>query len=167
MRMIRTLTCLSVLLFVVGGGDSPAGENSSLAGAGKHGGESSNKQSAAERLAGTYVSDRAAAIAFWESTGQYNADKLKSLGSSSGKSELTYQGSTRTTIIDGEVSTHEFAIVDSDPNHVTIAAQWSAEEQAPMGEDSDIERIEFTHDSLWLGKAQSSMDRSEETFVRK
>ena len=168
MRMIRTLTCLSVLLLlVVGCGDSRTGENASDAGASKQGGESSNEQSPAERLAGTYVSDRAATIAFLESTGHYDADQLKSLGSSFGKTQLTYQGNTRTTVINGEVSKHQFEIVDSGPDHVTIESKWSPEERALMGEDSETERIEFTSDGFWLGKSQIPMDRFKEKFVRK
>lgn len=167
MRLIRTLTCLGVLLFVVGCGDLHTGENTSDAGADKHGGESLNEQSAAERLAGTYVSDRAATIAFLESTGHYNADQLKSLGSSFGKTQLTYQGDTRTTVINGVVSRHPFAIVDSGPDHVFIESTWSPEERALMGEDSETERIEFTSDGFWLGKLQVPMDRFKEKFVRK
>jgi len=120
MRMFRTLTCLSVLLCAVGCGDSPTVENLSDAGAGMQGGKSPIKQSPAERLAGTYVSDRAASIAFLESTGHYDADKLASFGSVFGKMEITYRGDTRTTVIDGQVAQHKFTIVDSGPNHVTI-----------------------------------------------
>jgi hypothetical protein len=168
MSVLRPVICLSVsLLLVVGCGGSPTGENSSDAGIVKQDGDSSNKQSPAERLAGTYVSDRAATIAFLESTGHYDADQLQSLGSSFGTTQLTYQGDTRTTVINGEVSTHQFAIVDSGSDHVSIESKWSPQERALMGEDSETERIEFTSDCFWLGKSQIPMDRFKEKFVRK
>lgn len=167
MRMFRTLTCLSVLLCAVGCGDSPTVENLSDAGAGMQGGKSPIKQSPAERLAGTYVSDRAASIAFLESTGHYDADKLASFGSVFGKMEITYRGDTRTTVIDGQVAQHKFTIVDSGPNHVTIECKWSQVEGAIVGEDSEINRIEFTDDGFWLGNQEIPMNQVKEKFVRK
>ena len=167
MRMFRTLTCLSALLCAVGCGDSPTVENLSDAGAGMQGGKSPIKQSPAERLAGTYVSDRAASIAFLESTGHYDADKLASFGSVFGKMEITYRGDTRTTVIDGQVAQHKFTIVDSGPNHVTIECKWSQVEGAIVGEDSEINRIEFTDDGFWLGNQEIPMNQFKEKFVRK
>lgn len=167
MRMVRTLTCLGVLLlFVLGCEDSPTSQNAGGGGAGKQGEESSSKQSPDDRLAGTYVSDGAATISFLESTGHYDADKIKSLESSFGKTQLSYQGNTRTTVINGQVSKHQFAVVDSGSDYVTIESKWSPEERAMMGEDSETERIEFTSDGFWLGKSQIPMDRFKEKFVR-
>gem|GEM_PF-6033435 len=108
MPAFRYLVCLiALLLFVVGCGDSPTGEISGGAGTVEQEGDSSNKQSAGQRLPGTYVSDRAATIAFLESTGHYDADTLESLGSTFGNTEITYQGNGESTpLISAHFSSH-------------------------------------------------------------
>jgi hypothetical protein len=70
----RDFFSLSVLLlFVAGCGDSPPGEKSGGPGTVEQEGDASLTQSAGRRLAGTYISDSAATMAFLESTERFDA----------------------------------------------------------------------------------------------
>ena len=167
MRKIATLKYLCVLLMIVGCGDPPTTDNPSEVGLDINKGKWPTKQLAAQRLAGTYISDREASIAFLTSTGDYDADTLARFHDRFGELEVTYQGEIRTTVLDGQVTRQRFAIIDDGPNHVTIECKWSELEGAVTGEYSEITRLEFTGDGFWRGSQEIPMSKFKEKFVRK
>lgn len=167
MQKIATLKYLSVLLFVVGCGAPLTPDNPSEAGLDINKGKSPTKQLAAQRLAGTYILDREASMAFLTSTGHYDADSLARFHERFGDLEITYQGETRTTVLDGQVTRHRFAIIDDGPNHVTIECKSSELEGAVTGENSEITRLEFTSDGFWRGSQEIPMSKFKEFFIRK
>ena len=117
------------------------------------------------RLSGTFVSDKAATLAYLEATGEYEAERLQKLGALLGKLEITYHGRTATTVLDGKTKTEEFKIMDSGPNHVTIETQFGSEEL--LGKIMMVtNRIEFTHDGYWV--TSTMMEPSfKEKFVKR
>lgn len=167
MQKIATLKYLCVLLIIVGCGDPPTTDNLSETGLDINKGKSPNKQLAAERLAGTYFLDTEASMAFLTSTGHYDANALAQFHDRFGDLEITYQGETRTTVIDGQITLHRFAIIDDGPNHVTIECKSSELEGAITGENSEITRLEFTGDGFWRGFQEIPMSQFKEKFIRK
>ncbi len=167
MQKIATLKYLSLLLIFVGCGEPLTTDDPSETGLDINKGKSPTEQLAVQRLAGTYVSDREASIAFLTSTGHYDADSLARFKDSFGVLEITYQGEIRMTVLDGKVTRHRFAIIDDGPNHLTLECKRSELDGAVIVEDSEITQLEFTDDGFWRGYKEIPMSKFKEKFVRK
>jgi hypothetical protein len=101
------------------------------------------------RLSGTFISDKAATLAYLESTGAYEPAKLAKLGDLFGKLEVTYDGPCVTVVLDGFTQTDPFRIADSGPDHVSIETGLGPEEFLG-GEVLITNRLDFTGDGYWL-----------------
>ena len=118
------------------------------------------------RLYGTFISDKAATVAYLESTGYYKPESLELLRPMFGKLEITYNGLRITTTMDGHTNTGEFSIVDSGPSYVCITETLSNVELC--GESMIFtNRLEFTEDGYWLIEADSGNHPFKEKFKRK
>ena len=117
------------------------------------------------RLSGTFISDKAATVAYLESTGYYKPENLELLRPMFGKLVVTYNGLLATTTMDGHTRTGEFSIVDSGPSHVTIRSEI---EYGELIEEPVVftHRLDFTDDGYWLMEADSEHPFKEK-FKRK
>ena len=106
------------------------------------------------RLSGTFISDKAATVAYLESTGHYKPEHLDLLRPMLGKLEIAYNGLSVTSTMDGYTSTGVFSIVDSGPTHVTIRSEM---EHGGLIDDPVVftHRLDFTDDGYWLMEADS------------
>ena len=117
------------------------------------------------RLSGTFISDKAATVAYLESTGYYKPESLELLRPMFGKLEITYNGLLTTSSMDGRTNTGEFIIVDSGPTYVTIKSEMGYKEL--IGETIIFtNRLEFTDDGYWVMDADRSHPFKEK-FIRK
>jgi hypothetical protein len=117
------------------------------------------------RLSGTFVSDKSATLAYLESTGEYDTNRLAKLGALFGRLEVTYQGTKATTLLNGREETEKFRIVDSGTNHVSIETQFGTEEL--LGKAMMVtNRIEFSSDGYWVTSPMMK-ESFREKFVRK
>lgn len=117
------------------------------------------------RLSGTFISDKAATVAYLESTGYYKPESLELLRPMFGKLEITYNGFSMTSTMDGHTNTGVFSIVDSGPSHVTIRSEMDFGE---LIEEPVVftHRLDFTDDGYWLMEADSEHPFKEK-FKRK
>lgn len=118
------------------------------------------------RLAGTFVSDRAATVAYLESTGHYRKEALEKIARLFGRLNVRYKGNTYISVMDGYASTNTFRVVSTGTNHVVveISDRFGAEEGGGRVVVA-TNRIEFSPDGYWLSPA--GRDPFKEKFVRK
>ena len=117
------------------------------------------------RLSGTFISNKAATVAYLESTGYYKPESLELLRPMFGKLEITYNGFSMTSTMDGHTNTGVFSIVDSGPSHVTIRSEMEYGEL--IGKTIYItNHLEFTSDGYWVMDADQSHPFKEK-FIRK
>ena len=118
------------------------------------------------RLSGTFISDKAATVAYLESSGYYKPESLELLRPMFGKLEITYNGLCITATMDGYTNTGKFRIVDSGPSYVTITDILGNEELCGASM-AFTNRLEFTEDGYWLIEADSGKHPFKEKFIRK
>ena len=117
------------------------------------------------RLSGTFISNKAATVAYLESTGYYKPESLELLRPMFGKLEITYNGLSMTSTMDGYTKTSRFSIVDSGPSYVSIKSKMGHEEL--IGKTIYItNHLEFTSDGYWVMDADQSHPFKEK-FIRK